>query len=84
MIVAAQFAWYRAIAVLDPAAVARWTVLTPVLAVIYAWLLNGERASTAQLVGLGFVVAGILVSNLGRRTPRACSDSAESSVAAAS
>jgi drug/metabolite transporter (DMT)-like permease len=82
VIVLAQLAWYRSLERLSPAAVARWTVLMPVLAVGYAFLINGERPGPPQLAGLAFVTAGIVVSNLGRRTPRGMSPAPETSVAA--
>jgi drug/metabolite transporter (DMT)-like permease len=82
VIVAAQLLWYRAIGELTPASVARWTVLTPAFAVGFAYLVNGEQPSTVQLVALGFITVGIVVSSLGKRVPKGQSDSAEQSVAA--
>ncbi len=84
VIVAAQLAYYSAISSLDPASVARWAAVSPMLAMAYAYFLNGERPSTAQLAGFGFVLAGILVSNLGRRTPPGSSEGGDTAVAAAS
>jgi len=83
VIVASQFLWYRSIGVLAPASVARWTVMTPALAMSYAFFLNGEHPSASQLVALALVSAGLLVSALGRRNPPAVPESAEGSVAAA-
>ena len=82
IVVVSQLAWYRGISLLSPASVARWTVMTPVLAIGYAYLINGERPSTTQFLALGFVMVGILVSNIGKFTPKGGSDSAEGSVAA--
>ena len=82
IIVISQFAWYKGIAALTPASVARWTIMTPALAVAYAYFINGENPSTIQLTALGFVTFGIFVSNIGKFTPRGASDSAENSVAA--
>lgn len=82
VIVAAQLLWYRSVAQLTPASVARWTVMTPALAVGFAFLINGERPSWVQLTALGVITAGIVVSSLGKRTPKGQSDSAEQSVAA--
>ena len=81
VVVVAQFAWYKAIAVLSPASVARWTVLTPVLAFGYAFVINGERPTLMHVVALVCVTTGIVVSNLGKFTPPGTSDNAESSVA---
>lgn len=82
IIVIGQAAWYRGISQLTPASVARWTVMTPVLAVGYAYLINGERPSTMQLLALAIIMLGILVSNIGKFSPAGTSDNAESSVAA--
>ncbi len=82
VIVLAQLAFYRAIDALPPASVARWTFMTPVLAVGYAFVLNGERPGVSQLAALTFITAGLLVSALGRRTPRVAPESPEASVAA--
>jgi drug/metabolite transporter (DMT)-like permease len=82
IIIIGQAAWYRGISQLTPASVARWTVMTPALAVGYAYLINGEHPSTMQLLALGFILVGIIVSNIGKFTPPGSSDNAESSVAA--
>jgi drug/metabolite transporter (DMT)-like permease len=82
VIVAAQLLWFRAIGELTPASVARWTVLTPAFAVGFAYLVNGEQPSTVQLVALGIITVGIVISSLGKRVPKGQSDSAEQSVAA--
>ncbi len=82
IIVTAQFAWYKGISVLTPASVARWTVMTPVLAVGYALFINGERPTQTQLIALGFIMLGIIVSNIGKFFPAGASDNAENSVAA--
>lgn len=82
IIVTGQFAWYKGISQLSPASVARWTVMTPVLAVAYAYLINGEHPSMKQLMALGFIMLGIVVSNIGKLMPPGPSDNAESSVAA--
>lgn len=82
IIVVGQFAWYRGISLLSPASVARWTVMTPVLAVGYAYLINGEQPSMTQLVALALIMLGIVISSIGKFTPKGSSDNAESSVAA--
>ena len=82
IIVFAQFAWYRGIALLTPASVARWTVMTPVIAVAYAYAINGEIPSTTQLAALGFIMIGLVVSNIGKFLPRSSTDSPDGSVAA--
>lgn len=82
VIVAAQFAWYRGIELLPPATVARWAVASPVFAVAYAYVINGEQPGRMQLIALGLIVVGVLVTNLGKLLPAGSSGSAETSVAA--
>jgi drug/metabolite transporter (DMT)-like permease len=82
VIVAAQLLWYRGVAKLTPASIARWTVMTPALAVGFAYIINGEEPSWVQLTALGFITAGIVVSSLGKRTPKGQPENAEQSVAA--
>ncbi len=83
VIVGAQLAWYNALGRLSPASVARWAAFTPLVAFGYAILINGEQPSTTQVVALGFVTAGTVVSNLGRFTPTGAAESGETSVGAA-
>ena len=82
VVVAGQLTWYRAIAVLSPATVARWTAIVPVLAMVYAYLINGERPSRTQVVALVFVTLGLLISNLGKLVPKGAPESGETAVAA--
>jgi len=84
IIVASQFAWFRAIEALPPASIAKWTVFTPILAVSYAYFLNGERPSVVQISALAFITLGLVVSNIGSFFPKGASDNPEGSVAAAS
>ena len=82
VIVLAQLAWFRSLKLLPPTTIARWTVMTPALAMAYAYFINGEAPAVQQLTALGFITVGILVSNLGKFTPAGAADSAECSVAA--
>lgn len=82
VVVTGQLTWYKAISELSAATVARWTALVPILAVGYAFAINGERPSMTQLVALGFVTLGILVSNLGSFIPKGTPESGETAVAA--
>ena len=84
IIVTSQFAWFRAIEALPPASIAKWTVFTPILAVSYAYFLNGERPSGVQISALAFITLGLVVSNIGSFFPKGVSDNAEGSVAASS
>ncbi|MDX2347419.1 MAG: DMT family transporter [Nitrospirota bacterium] len=84
IIVASQIAWYQAIETLPPANIAKWTFFTPILAVSYAYFLNGERPSIVQIVALGLITIGLVMSNIGSFFPKGSSDNPEGSVAASS
>ena len=84
IIVASQIVWYQAIETLPPANIAKWTFFTPILAVSYAYFLNGERPSIVQIVALGLITVGLVVSNIGSFFPNGSSDNPEGSVAASS
>lgn len=66
LVVGGQVAWYHALRSLKPIVVANWSVLMPILAILFAFLLLDERPTTAQLVGGGVVIVGMLISRLGR------------------
>ncbi|MEM6655788.1 MAG: DMT family transporter [Planctomycetota bacterium] len=60
-IVAGQVALYSAVARAEPAQVAGWSVLSPVLALVYAFVLLGERPDAGHAVSLALVAAGIML-----------------------
>ncbi|MGF1515335.1 MAG: DMT family transporter [Elainellaceae cyanobacterium] len=66
VIVFAQFLWYASFEHLDSRTIGRLTVLSPVFGVTYAFLINGERPSTIQVVTLVVVILGVLIASLGR------------------
>ncbi len=82
VIVVAQLLWYSAVRQVEASTVAKWTVLTPIIAIIYAFFLNGERPSFAQLAALSLVTVGVLIANLGRLVPKPVSDAPESAISA--
>lgn len=82
VVVTGQLTWYKAISELSAATVARWTAIVPVIAIGYAFVINGERPSATRIVALGFVTAGTLVSNFGRLLPKGTPESGETAVAA--
>lgn len=82
VIVAAQLLWYYAIARTSPSTVAQWTVLSPAIAIFYAFVLNGEQPSVAQLFALALVSIGVLIANVGKLLPKTLSSSPEASVGA--
>jgi len=82
IVVTSQFAWFRAIEALPPTSIAKWTVFTPILAVSFAYFINGEEPSLVQGVALAFISLGLIVSNMGSFFPKSASDSPEGSVSA--
>jgi drug/metabolite transporter (DMT)-like permease len=82
IVVASQLAWFRAIETLPPASIAKWTVFTPILAVGYAYVLNGERPSVVQILALTLITLGLVVSNIGSFFPKGASENPEGSLAA--
>jgi drug/metabolite transporter (DMT)-like permease len=84
IIVASQLTWFHAIEALSPTTIPKWTFITPILAVSYAYFLNGERPTMFQIVALGLITIGLIVSNIGSFFPKGSSDNPEGSVAASS
>ena len=62
LVVVAQCAWYRALAVLPATTIANWSVWTPVLSIAFAFLLLGEVPGKAQLLGGVVIFVGVVVS----------------------
>lgn len=69
LIVVAQFLWYAALGRLDSRVVGRWTSMTPVFAVTYAFFLNGERPSSIQILSFTVIMVGIWISTLSKEKP---------------
>lgn len=70
IIVLAQFLWYAALEKLSSQTVGKWTALSPVFGVSYAFLLNGERPSVAQLLAFLVIMTGIVVTSFNRPLSR--------------
>jgi len=66
VIVCAQFLWYASINHLDSRIIGRLTVLSPVFGVSYAFVLNGEHPSPAQLGTLLVIIVGVLIASVGK------------------
>ena len=50
-----------------PSAVVPWVLLAPIVAMISAWLLLDQVPNTAELIGGGFVIVGVLIALRPRR-----------------
>ncbi|MEO1210806.1 MAG: DMT family transporter [Cyanobacteria bacterium J06638_20] len=86
IIVLAQFLWYAALEKLDSKTVGKWTVLSPVFGVLFAFLLNGERPSLTQAIAFVVIMTGICITNFGRQVtpvvPKEMAGGAESCASA--
>ena len=82
VIVLSQFAWFAALRKLDTTTVAKWTVLSPVFGITYAFLINGERPSMTQIAAFAIILLGVSIANLGKLFEKGMSDSMENSLAA--
>lgn len=85
IVVTSQVTWHAAISRLDPAAITRWTVLSPVFGITYAYFLNGETPTPTHIIALALVSIGILIASYRgshERTPKSSSNAPECSLAA--
>jgi len=56
-----SFIWLLSIK--PPALVSTHTYVNPVVAVLFGWLVAGQVISTAQFIGLGVILSGVLLTN---------------------
>src|SRR5439155_18395652 len=61
-LVVAYLFWYRGVRVLGPTRTAMYSNLQPALGVFLAWALLGEAPTIWQIVGVGFVITGLLLA----------------------
>jgi drug/metabolite transporter (DMT)-like permease len=61
--------WNRGLRTLEATQVAVYMYLTPFFGLALAWLLLGEAISSWMLLGGAIIVAGVIVTNAGRRQP---------------
>lgn len=59
--------WYRGLRRLEPTQVAVYVYLVPFFGVLSAWLLLGETITRYLLLGGATILAGVIVTNSGRR-----------------
>ncbi len=65
-IVVEQFLWYSALDKLESSVVSRWTSISPIFGVFYAYLLNGERPNQTQLIAFVVTMVGVFIAGLGK------------------
>jgi drug/metabolite transporter (DMT)-like permease len=83
IIVVGQFAWYRALAKLPPATVANWSMSSPFLGILFAFLLLQEVPTGAQWIAGAIILVGMVVTRLGPRREGEVVPAPEQSLAAA-
>jgi drug/metabolite transporter (DMT)-like permease len=64
-LVVAYLLWNRSVKAIGGTRTAIYMCLTPVVAVLGAWLLLGERPYPLQGIGAGFIIAGVLLTRTG-------------------
>ena len=62
-VVAAQFAWYYALARVRSVQVGSFSIVSPAMGIFFAFLLLGEAPIMAQWIALGLTSVGILISS---------------------
>jgi drug/metabolite transporter (DMT)-like permease len=65
-LVVAYLLWNRSVKAIGGTRTAIYMCLTPLVAVLGAWLLLGERPHPLQGVGAVFIIAGVLLTRTGR------------------
>ena len=58
----AYLIWNRSVQVVGPSRTAIYMCLTPLVAVLAAAVLLGERPRPLQAVGAGFIIAGVVLT----------------------
>lgn len=68
----AFFAWFEAMSKINLALLNVMQYLTPVFTILLAWMLLGERISPLNMIGIGIVLAGVILIGADRdRAPEA-------------
>ena len=82
LIVLAQFLWYAALSKLDSKTVGKWTVLSPVFGVTYAFILNGERPSITQVMAFVVIMTGVAIASFTKPQPKEIASMSENGTSA--
>ncbi|MFN5598663.1 MAG: DMT family transporter [Gemmatimonas sp.] len=61
--------FYRGVRVLGPTKTAMYGNLQPIIAIVVAWIMLHEQPTGWQLLGAGFIMAGLLVSRTAKVRP---------------
>ena len=70
-LVVAYLLWNRSVKAIGGTRTAIYMCLTPLVAVLGAWLVLGERPHPLQGIGAIFIIAGVLLTRTGARTEEA-------------
>ncbi len=69
-LVVAYLLWNRSVKNIGGTRTAIYMCLTPIVAVLAAWLLLGERPHPLQGIGAGFIITGVLLTRTGGKAVR--------------
>lgn len=64
VVVLGQLTWFRAVGSLSSGIVSAWTTLTPVLGILFAYLLLHEVPDMSQWMAAAFILGGMAVSQI--------------------
>lgn len=67
-LVVAYTLWYRGLAVLSPSQTAVYIYLVPLFGLLFAWWLLDEQVTRWLILGGATILAGVILTNSGRRT----------------
>lgn len=81
IVVLGQLAWYHGIKKADASTVAKYSALTPAMAIAAGFVINGQTPSSIQLLSLGLVTFGVIISDFSRFFPKSAGQSVEGTLA---
>ena len=64
VVVLGQITWFRAITSLSSGTISAWSTLTPVLGILFAYLLLHEVPDMSQWMGAAVILAGMAISQI--------------------
>lgn len=64
VVVLGDLSWFKALATVASVTVSAWATLTPVLGILFAYLLLGERPDAAQWLAAAIILSGMAISQL--------------------
>ena len=65
IVVLGQTTWFRAVATFPSGTISAWSTLTPVLGILFAFLLLHEIPETSQWIAAAIILSGLAISQIG-------------------